>query len=346
MEPRLKDVAEAAGVSVSSASYALRGSDQVSSATRKKVADAAERLGYRKNPLVSAWMQQVRQRKQLAFQGTLAFIHALDNEQDLRRGITFAEKVYQGVKESAAEQGFNLFEISLSRETNQSSVIDRMLYHRGVQGLIIGPIQRRDLKLDLRWHRYATVAIGHSFDEINFHRVVPDAFDGMLRLIDGLRQCGYQRPAFFVHQPLVKERVFRQFAAAFHWHYLERLQTPPPVYRASPGDTLEGVKKWISETQPDSIIGINEGGLSFLRKTGCRIPEEFGYVVLDKESMEPEAISHLDQCPELIGQVAFQELTSLLYFNQRGVPENPQTKSILGKWTAGRTTKINVQSRQ
>ncbi|MBO8142422.1 MAG: LacI family DNA-binding transcriptional regulator [Firmicutes bacterium] len=50
MGPKLKDLAKAAGVSVSAASRALNGYPDVSDTTRKRVLAAAQRLGYRPDP--------------------------------------------------------------------------------------------------------------------------------------------------------------------------------------------------------------------------------------------------------------------------------------------------------
>lgn len=47
--PTLRDVATAAGVAVSTVSYALNGKGRVDSATRARVQEVADRLGYRAN---------------------------------------------------------------------------------------------------------------------------------------------------------------------------------------------------------------------------------------------------------------------------------------------------------
>ena len=47
--PTLRDVASAAGVAVSTVSYALNGKGRVDAATRARVQEVADRLGYRAN---------------------------------------------------------------------------------------------------------------------------------------------------------------------------------------------------------------------------------------------------------------------------------------------------------
>ncbi|MET3176404.1 UNVERIFIED_ORG: DNA-binding LacI/PurR family transcriptional regulator [Arthrobacter sp. UYCu721] len=54
---KLRDVAEAAGVSIATASRALGGKKQVSGETARVVQEAADRLGYRADPIARALRQ-------------------------------------------------------------------------------------------------------------------------------------------------------------------------------------------------------------------------------------------------------------------------------------------------
>jgi LacI family transcriptional regulator len=59
----MKHVAQAAGVSVMTVSLALRHAPSIPVATRERVLAAAEKLGYRRNPLVSVLMAGLRGRQ-------------------------------------------------------------------------------------------------------------------------------------------------------------------------------------------------------------------------------------------------------------------------------------------
>jgi LacI family transcriptional regulator len=59
----MKQVAAAAGGWVMTVSLALRRAPSISAATRERVLAAAERLGYRRNPLVAALMADLRGKK-------------------------------------------------------------------------------------------------------------------------------------------------------------------------------------------------------------------------------------------------------------------------------------------
>lgn len=331
--PRLKDVAQAAGVSVSSASYALRGSHQVSAATRQKVVAAAQRLGYRKNPMVAAWMQQVRKRQKSAYQGTIAFVHALHEQQDLSRNRTFAERAYAGVRARAQESGFRLEEFSLLKQTNSGRTLDRMLFHRGIEGIVIGPIQAKGASLNLDWSRYAPVAIGYTFSEAAVPRVSPNGFEGMKIVMENLHRLGYRRPAFFLYRDDIPDSVVRRFVAAYQWHCLERLQRRPfPVLQVK-HKNLEELKKWIVQHQPDVVIGIRAEEKTLLERLGYTVPKELGYVALESDGSVP--VAHLDQQAFEIGKAALDEVAHQLQINSRGLPEVPHIRQIPGRWVMG-----------
>ena len=61
--PTLRSLAQAAGVSATTMSHALRGNSEVSAATRQRLTRFALARGYRPNPLVAAVYSQVRTRK-------------------------------------------------------------------------------------------------------------------------------------------------------------------------------------------------------------------------------------------------------------------------------------------
>ena len=70
----LKEVAQKAGVSIMTASRALRNQANVTTLTRDKVEKAAQALNYRPNPLVSALMSYRRASRIIRDTLTLAFI--------------------------------------------------------------------------------------------------------------------------------------------------------------------------------------------------------------------------------------------------------------------------------
>lgn len=67
----VRDIAAEEGVSAAAVSLALRNSGQVSEGLRERVREAAERMGYRPNPLLAAYQAQVRALKPVKFQASI-----------------------------------------------------------------------------------------------------------------------------------------------------------------------------------------------------------------------------------------------------------------------------------
>ena len=88
----LKDIAAAAGLSTMAVSYALRNSDQVSEATKKKVARIAKKLGYRPDPEIARYMDYLRRgRPSGVFHSTIGFLNFHDNAGAFHGGGFFTQ---------------------------------------------------------------------------------------------------------------------------------------------------------------------------------------------------------------------------------------------------------------
>ena len=80
----VRQLAELLALSPTTVSAALRGNPSVTPATRERVRQAAERIGYRPNPLASALMSEMRRSRNGVFRGILVLLH-LDDAPDPRR---------------------------------------------------------------------------------------------------------------------------------------------------------------------------------------------------------------------------------------------------------------------
>ncbi|MBI5669466.1 MAG: LacI family DNA-binding transcriptional regulator [Chloroflexi bacterium] len=112
----IRDVAERAGVSVTTASYALNGIGSIGDATRKRVLEAAEALNYHPN----AFARHLKKRKTHTIG---VFIS--------RFGGAFYEEILEGIHSIILETDYELLVCPESRSTR------RMLLHRQVDGAIV-----------------------------------------------------------------------------------------------------------------------------------------------------------------------------------------------------------------
>lgn len=129
MPSTIKDVARLAGVSVSTASLALRGLGPVSDKTRRRVLEAAEKLNYRPNALARGLATR-RSR-------TVGLILS-----DLRD--PYFHEVAAGVEQIAWENGYTLLLADTNRSVEKErATIEAFRSHR-VEGIIVAGSGRAD----------------------------------------------------------------------------------------------------------------------------------------------------------------------------------------------------------
>jgi len=112
----IKDVADRAGVSVTSASYAINGKGTISEATRKRVLNAAEELNYHPN----AFARNLKRQRS----GTIGVFIS-------RFGGLFYEDILDGIHAAILDTDFELIVCPESRPVNKH------LTQRQVDGAIV-----------------------------------------------------------------------------------------------------------------------------------------------------------------------------------------------------------------
>src|ERR1700712_5330659 len=81
----LRDIAAEVGVSHVTVSLALRGDPRIPAARRQEIAEAAERLGYRPDPMLSSLAAYRQAKKPMEIRSTVAWLNQWPNPRDLRR---------------------------------------------------------------------------------------------------------------------------------------------------------------------------------------------------------------------------------------------------------------------
>ncbi|NJK93180.1 MAG: LacI family transcriptional regulator [Blastochloris sp.] len=187
-QSRMRDVAQALGLSTMTVSRALRGDLGVTEATRQKVEDMARNLNYRPNPLVSTLMAQRRSRGLTTPRGnTLAVLH---NHRSPEESSSY--HFSPGIEERSQELGFGLDHFFLKAPGMSSQRMTAILRARGICGLIIPRLNWGHLSLD--WKHFSSVTHGFSLVRPHLTRVASDTLSGMRLALRHLKKAGYQRP--------------------------------------------------------------------------------------------------------------------------------------------------------
>ena len=96
------------------------------------------------------------------------------------------------------------------------------------------------------------------------------------------------------------------------------------------------VRRWIRKNRLEAII--SPGVLPF-HEWGLRVPEKLGFASLDLWGKHAASVAGIEQQRGALASAAVDMLMTLLWRNQRGVPEHPMSLLIPGSWVAGETVR-------
>lgn len=202
----IRDVAVAAGVSVTTVSHVLNDVPyaRVSPKTRKKVRSAAEQLGYGPNRLAQALRTQRTGMLGLVCEDMASTPHT--------------GRIIVGAEEAAKARGYNLLIINASGAANlESRQADvGALLNRRVDGILYATADYRKVEFPANLGSVPAVLVGCEMGEPKVPAVVPDAEGGVRRALHALVGAGHTRVAFIHNAGDVPStrRLVQSFRAA------------------------------------------------------------------------------------------------------------------------------------
>ncbi|MCP4167193.1 MAG: LacI family transcriptional regulator [Chloroflexi bacterium] len=190
----IAEVAEVAGVSVSTVSRILNDKPDVAERTRQRVQQVIEELGY--TPHAQA------QRLATGKSSTSALLYDFDYIDFTRQEMGFIRGVGRAFGE--AKVSFNLITTAISKEEL------RNLYRSGqVDGVILMEIDMTDWRVDfLRERNYPFVMIGRSADNTGLHFVDLDQENVVITAFDHLVELGHRQVGFIAFPESLLERGY------------------------------------------------------------------------------------------------------------------------------------------
>lgn len=330
--PKYEDIARAAGVGKATVFRALNNRPRISEATRERVLNIADELGYQRNPLVSAHMEHVRATSSKRPVLTMGYLW----ERDERVILPKDEAIYQGARAHALRKGFQLELLNPAAPDMTDRRLSDILYHRGIDGLVLAPLAKmRQDQMDINWDRFAVAAVGYSvWSPLEIHRAYSDDYSIMWRLLERLTERGYQRIGFAL-LPTADKVVNYMWTAAL-LRYQQELPARRRVPYFSPSElTRENFQAWIESKRPDVVIGVAGKTLDWLRSF-AKVPQEIGWATVFWQEQWHEA-SGYDQNFEQMGASAVDLMVNQLNLGERGLPKHAQTVLLKGMWKEGTT---------
>jgi DNA-binding LacI/PurR family transcriptional regulator len=327
----MKDVAAAAGVTTSTVCRALGVDSRIPEATRLRIRKLATSLGYRPDPLLSAYARQCRGDSEGSEITTLAYITQFSTPDEWTRNWFYA-LLFKGANGQAQRNGYRLEHFWMRGPGMTESRLSNILHSRGIAGVCIAPAPEVRSRLNLEWSRFSCVTIGYSVQRPDLHRIAPHHFHTVLCASRKLWQLGYTRIGLCVYAH-TSGRVDDLWLAGSLVAGRQHPETPIEVFLFDDNNRHE-IASWIHSKQIDVVLSDNQVVLRELRRQGLRIPGEIDYATLNWISNEPE-IAGVDQRPVSIGAAAVDLVVAQIRRGERGIPEMPVTSLVEGVWVNG-----------
>lgn len=268
----MKDVAKAAGVSLSTVSNALSGNVPVTEGTKRRVAEAIQRLNYQKNGIAADLKRKTMR--------TIALVV------DDLAGPFFSQFI-QGIQRVALDNQYDI--VACSALGRKDAMGIKFLQERRASGAIVFASDiSEDLLVDSARRGLPIVAIDRTIASDHLVSIAVDNLQGGALATEHLIGLGHRRIAYIAgSQDSVDDcQRYRGFSEAMAAHDL----SPYSALRISGDFTEDGgyraVKMLIAEGEmPSAIFFANDemaiGGLNALAAEGIQVPGDVSVVGFD-----------------------------------------------------------------
>jgi DNA-binding LacI/PurR family transcriptional regulator len=296
----------------------VNGYKNVDDATRQRVEEALRDLNYYPDPALSALSAYRHAKPSPHGRNTLAFLNC--------DGSTHTDGIFHGAKREAFHLGYGLEQFRLSPDQKEQARLNRILYSRGVHGLLFGP-SYDEWQLDgWDWAKYASVSLGPLHHKPPFHAVAIDYFYAAMTSCAELHRLGCRRIALVVDPRLeyrTCHRWFGGYCAGIEGH-------PQPVLNAGSLWNSSGLRDWLVRKKADGILTIDS---RFSERTkepwsvGLNLGLKVGLLIDD----HLPGLTAMTFDRERVGTEGVRMIHHLLMKWEFGLPEEPKLLSLQGR---------------
>lgn len=350
----LSDIAQRAGVHVTTVSLAMRNHPRLPEETRKRIQALAQEMGYTPDPLLRALVAYrggVIERRNTP---TLAYVTNWTTEWGWKN-VTAHPDFYAGALTKAAELGYKLEHFWMRDEGMSQERLGQILYSRGINGLIIASHSREmGDAVQFKWENFSAVKIDYFPHQPMLHNVTNNQCDIVRLAMQKVLGAGYRRVGFVMHRGwdhavdhlwtagyLCEQQVLKP-RDRLPVHLFPEAEPRERWLNESEAEVFPDPKAfiaWFKRYRPEVIVSKASFVLPILKKMGLSVPEDVAFVDVFLTDFSG-VTAGVRQNHETVGALAVEILAGQLQHNKYGVPEIPTTTYVEGTWFNGRSCPI------
>jgi LacI family transcriptional regulator len=327
----MADIARSLGVDPSTVSLALKNSPRITKAVRRQIHEAAEKMGYRRDPFLGA-LNYYRHHHGAAPSVTaeIAWINRWVPSERLLQYQEF-NRYWQGANEQAKGYGFKLEPFNASQDSLKS--LERILRARRIRGVLIPP-HPHFLEWDMAWENYSVVRFGYSISKLHTNVAAPDQWEAGLLAYRNIRRQGYHRIGFVSSE---RAEIVTNFCGGFLLgQFRDGVAAKEMVLilkHRSEKEDLKNLSSWLQKNKPDAIFTTMSETQDYLLKLQRPMGENLG--IAATSILDTPVSAGIDQNSVEIGRIAVDMLVSLIQSNQLGLQTNRRVVTIPPLWVDG-----------
>lgn len=302
----VRDIAEQAGVSITTVSRVLNNHPRVSSDARQRVLTVANQTRY---------VARVGRRST----SNIAFLYT----GELSLGSPFDASLMQGMSMDMQSNGYDLLVLSAIRSRRSRETISQMLMRKGVRGAIVRTTtETRRVINELQAENFPFVVVADVSENPKVHCVDADSQVACRRAIEHLLHLGHRRIAITLnvvddYDHAQRLHIYQQVLREAGLPIDEQLILRVPAFRDAGALALRQIMSMhdrptaVFLTDPLAAVGLFHES----QRTGVKIPEQLSVIGFDDNDVRfgvYPRMSSVCQNAELLGREAFAVLNQLM----------------------------------
>lgn len=281
----IREVAKAAGVSVTTVSHALNDatSFRVKAATQQHIREVAKDLGYAPNRLASGLRNQ---RSQI-----------LGLVSDEITTTPFAGALIRGAQDAAYERGYVVMVVNSGMDSELENREITMLQQHQVDGVIYARMYHQSAQVPAQLTGLPTVLLDAVTEDISISSVVPDEVGAAEAAVEALIQAGHTRIGMINNRDDIPATHGRRegFLNALRRHGLEHDPSTYVIGTALTQGGREAALELLSQkNRPTALFCFNDrvamGAYQAASALGLRIPEDVSIIGIDNLEIIADAL--------------------------------------------------------
>lgn len=320
MSVTIKDVARKAKVDPSTVSRAINNNGRVSEATRRKVLEAARKLGY--HPNIMARGLVLKKTK------TIGFVVHKFQASSLAQG-SFYHKVLEGVEEEIKKHRYHLIFSVIDSEPKDKSISADIIRKDRIDGLLlVGCSIKKEIILGLKEKGIPLVLVDNHLDREKISSVVTDNVNGAYEAVSHLINLGHKKIGFITEtlDDLSFSERLEGYKLALKQHDLDYNEKLVQEGGRRIGGGYIAMKKLLDSSLPPlAVFTANDyiatETMRIIRERGLKIPQDVAIVGFDDQELSAHihpSLTTVRVSKKQMGQIAGWMLMEII--NDKNAP--------------------------